>query len=145
MIRLYVVGILACVSLSACVAGGIPIPILNPQAPPQPASEVVDAAAIVPRDGAGAIVVTRDWQLRDRKCSYDISLDGRFVAGLRTGEQVTIYADPGARTVGVSIRNEGNCDAALAQVPLQVVASATTTIRVRADLSYDLKVEATTY
>ncbi|MCE3286379.1 MAG: hypothetical protein K0R70_2635, partial [Steroidobacteraceae bacterium] len=61
------------------------------------------------------------------------------------GEQVTIYADPGARTLGVSIRDEGSCDAALAHVPLQVVASATTTIRVRADLSYDLKVEATTY
>ncbi|MCE3285516.1 MAG: hypothetical protein K0R70_1772, partial [Steroidobacteraceae bacterium] len=115
--RLYVVGILSCLSVTGCVAGGIPIPILNPQAPPQPASEVVDAAAIVPRDGAGAIVVTRDWQLRDRKCSYDISLDGRFVAGLRTGEQVTIYADPGARTLGVSIRDEGSCEAALAHVP----------------------------
>ena len=105
----------------------------------------MNAAAVTPRDGAGAIVVARGMVLWDLGCTYDISLDGQAVAGLRTGEQVTIYADPGLRIVGVSIRSEGNCDPALAQVPVTVVPSATTKIRVVADAAYDLKIEATTY
>ena len=58
---------------------------------------------------------------------------------------MTIYADPGTRTLGVSIRPDGKCKPALAQVPLQVVANATTKIRIVADISYDLRIEATTY
>jgi hypothetical protein len=143
IVKLHVIGIL-CLSVTAC-APGIAVPVPTPSAPPKFASEVVNAAAVTPRDGAGAIFVTRDKQLRDTRCTYDISLDGQLVAGLRSGEQVTIYADPGRRIVGVSIRGEASCDPALAQVPVQVVASATTKIRVWADHSYDLRIEATTY
>ena len=67
------------------------------------------------------------------------------MAGLRNGQQVTFYADPGGRVVAVSIRPEEKCDAVIAQVPVKVVASATTMIRVVADVSYDLHVESTTY
>ena len=135
---------LLCLSVTACVAG-IPVPVPTPNAPPKSASEVMNQDALVPRDGAGAIVVSRDKSFLRWECIYDISLDGQGVAGLRTGEQVTIYADPGRRVVGVSIRNDADCDAALAEVPVQVVAGATTRIRVRADVSYDLRIEATTY
>jgi hypothetical protein len=143
--KLYVAGIL-CVSVTACTPV-IPIPMPIPGASPKvkPASEVMNAAAVTTRDGAGVIVVTRDKQLRDMGCTYDISLDGQLVAGLRNGEQVTLYADPGEQIVGVSIRRHGTCNPAIAQVPVQVVASATTKIRVRADAYYDLRIEATTY
>ena len=60
------------------------------------------------------------------------------MAGLRNGEQVTLYADPGGRSVVVSIRPEDSCDPVVAEVPVQVVASATTKIRIVADVSYDL-------
>ena len=142
--KLYVVGIL-CLSVTACRAG-IPIPIPGPKASPKPASEVVNTAALTPRDGAGAIIVARDKSRIWRKgCIYDISLDGNLMAGLRNEEQVTLYADPGGRTLGVSIRPEGTCEPAFAQVPVQVVASATTKIRIVADVSFDLRVESTTY
>jgi hypothetical protein len=136
--RRFVAGMLV-FSATACA---VPIPG-GPEA--TPATTITDTAAVTPRDGAGAIVVTRQKQLRDMGCTYDISLDDRLVAELRAGEQVTLYADPGQRIVGVSIRRDDRCEPAIARVPLQVVASATTRIRVRAGASYDLKIEATTY
>jgi hypothetical protein len=120
------------------------IPVLSPDGPPKPASEVMNSTAITPRDGAGAIFVVRDEVLRDMDCTYEISLDGQVVAGLRSGEQVTIYANPGGRALGVSIRPEKSCEPAVAQIPVQVVASATTKIRVKATARYDLRLEATT-
>ena len=139
--NLYLVGIFG-VLLTACMPA---IPILTPKGPPRPASEVVNSAALEPRDGAGVIDVTRVHSLLRMGCTYDIALDGETLAGLRNGEHVTIYADPGARTLSVRIRPEERCEFALAQVPVQVVAHATTTIRIVADASYALKIEATTY
>lgn len=139
-----IVGVLS-LALAACV-GAIPIPVPMPVGPtgPTPAAAVVETA-VTPRDGAGAIVVTRDRQLRRGKCSFDVALDGSPVATLRPGERVTLYADPGERRVAISAGREEGCDAAVAEVPLKVVASATTQVRVRSDAKYDLKVEATTY
>lgn len=140
--KLYlVVGVLG-VMVTACMPA---IPIVTPKGPPKRASEVANSAALEPRDGAGVIDVTRVYSVLRLRCTYNIALDGEFLAGLRTGEHVTIYADPGARTLSVSIRPEKNCEPALAQVPLQVVAHATTTVRIVADAKYDLKIEATTY
>ena len=136
-----IAGIL-CLSVTACIPG-ITVPISS--GPPKPTSDVANSAIVTPRDGAGAIVITRDAQLRDMKCTYDILLDGQHVAGLHTGEKVTLYADPGQRIVGVSIRREKKCEPAIAQFLVQVVASATTNVRVSTDMSYDLKIEATTY
>jgi hypothetical protein len=141
--KLFVVGIL-CLSVTACIPG-ITVPISS--GPPKPTSDVVNSGIVTPRDGAGAIVITREAQLRDMKCTYDILLDGQHVAGLHTGEKVTLYADPGQRIVGVSVRraDKDKCEPAIAQFLVQVVASATTNVRVSTDLSYDLKIEATTY
>ena len=130
-----------CLSLTACAS--LPIPFGSEV---KPASTVVNASAVTPRDGAGAIVVTRDWQFRDMGCIYDVVLDNDRVAELRAGEEVTVYPDPGKRMRGISIRpKDDDCEAALAQVPLEVVASATTKVRVRADGYYHLRVEATTF
>lgn len=137
----YLVGIFG-LSMTACMPG---IPILSPTSAPRPASEVVNSAALEPREGAGVIVVARDHSLMRMKCTYEIALDGQVLAGLRTGENVTIYADPGSRILAVAIRPDGECDAALAEVPVQVVANATTKVRIVADISYALRIEATTY
>jgi hypothetical protein len=142
--KLCVVGLLT-LAVSGCVPGvPIPIPLPGGPNPPKPASEVVQDA-VTPRDGAGAILVMRDKQLRERGCTYDIVLDGQTVAGLRSGEQVALYADPGNRIVGIRKGREKDCDAAVAELPLKVVANATTRVRVRSDSHYDLKVEATSY
>lgn len=135
---------------AACVAGlsligcaALPVPYGSEV---KPASNVVNEEAVKPRDGAGAVVVTRDWQFRDMGCIYDVVIDDSRVAELRPGEQVTVYPDPGKRMLGISVRpKEKGCEPALAQVPLNVVASATTKIRVRADGYYQLRVEATTF
>jgi hypothetical protein len=104
----------------------------------------MDPTAVTPRDGAGAIVITSRMVWLGRRCTYDIALDDRLVAGLRPYEHLTIYADPGQRVLAVSIRDEPGCDPAHAQIPLDVVAHATTKIRVGADGTYDLKVEVNT-
>lgn len=127
-----------CLSLTACAfpfGGEI-----------RPASNVVNPEAVTPREGAGAIVVTREWQLRDMDCIYDVVIDNDRVAELRTGEEVTVYPDPGKRVLGIMVRPEDDdCEAAIAQVPLQVVAYATTRVRVRAEGYYRLRIEATTF
>jgi invasion protein IalB len=108
-------------------------------------SDVMNAAAVTPRDGAGAIVVTRDKAWVGRGCTYDVALDDQTIAGLRTGEQVTLYADPGERIVAISIRGEGKCEPAVAQFAVEVVPHATKKVRVGANASYDLKVEVNSY
>ena len=106
----------------------------------------MDRDVLAPREGGGRHCGPQGQdQVLRKRCIYDISLDGQPVAGLRNGEQVTLYADPGGRVVAVSIRPDETCDTVIAQVPVKVVASTTTRIRVVADVSYDLHVESTTY
>lgn len=144
----HVVTILLGLSVAAC-APNIPVVVVSP-APgsarePKPAQDVMDPAAVTARDGAGAIVITsRKVRLLRNRCTYDVALDDRLVAGLRPGEQLTIYADPGQRVLAVSIRDSPGCDPAHAQVPLDVVAHATTKIRVGAAGTYDLNLEVNT-
>ncbi len=143
--KLYVAGIL-CLSVTGCMPGiPIPMPVSGAAPKVKPASEVMDAAAVTPREGAGVIVVTRDRRLLVKDCAFDISVDGELVAGLRTGEQVTIYADPGDRIVGVSIGRAGACDPATAEVAVHVVANSTKKVRVRSDGYYDLIIETSSY
>lgn len=138
--RQVVAGLLGLV-VAAC-APAVPLP--TPKGPAYTTAEDVVAAAVTPREGAGVIYVARVKVLHDLGCVYDIQLDGQNVAALRRGEQVTLYADPGRRLVGVSIRDTKGCEPALAHVPVEVVAHATTQILVSATNSYDLKIEATT-
>ena len=144
--KLVVIGIL-CLAVAACTpAPSISIPIPGPKDSPRLASELAKAAPVTPREGAGAILIVRDkTKVFRKKCTYEIALDGQPMAGLRNGEQVTLYADPGRRSIVVSIRPEESCDAVVAEVPVKVVASATTKIRIVADVSYDLHIESTTY
>lgn len=138
--KLYVVGI-ACLSVAACAT----LPMPGPPKTPKPPSVVHDIAAVTPHDGDGAIMVTRDYQLEGMSCIHDVFMDDHLVAQLRPGERVTMYANPGWRYVGVSIHAEGSCEAADARFPLQVVANATTKVRVKADAYHGLKIEATSY
>jgi hypothetical protein len=137
--------VLICVlSLAAC-APVVPLVVVTPDAgkagEPQPPSDVMNDAAVTPREGAGAIVISRPRVWLGKRCTYDIALDDQHIAGLRPGEQVTIYADPGERVIDVSIRDEGGCERANAQVPLEVIPHATNRIRLESDRYYDLKVE----
>jgi hypothetical protein len=135
-------------SVTAC-APVVPVLVITPDSEAQRdgrlPSEVMNTAAVTPRDGTGAIVVTRKKSLLADRCTYDVALDDQLVAGLRPGEQVTLYADPGTRIVAVSIRDEGSCDSVNAQVALKVIAHARNDIRVGPDPHYDLKVEVDTY
>jgi hypothetical protein len=142
--KLTFVGIL-CLSLSACFVPGVSVPVSTPQGPAHTASEIMDATAVTPREGAGVILVARGKILTGMKCTYDVAVDGKAVAGLRAAEHIAIYANPGPRLLSVSVRAAEDCKAAVAEVPVNVVAYATTRIRVTADLSYDLKLEATTH
>lgn len=143
-----VLAIFVGLSVAAC-APNVPMVVVSP-APssvldPKPAQDVMDTAAVTPRDGAGVIVITSRKVWLGSRCTYDVALDDRQVAGLRPHEQLTIYADPGQRVLAVSIRDSPGCDPVQAQIPLDVVAHAATKIRVGADGRHDLKVEVNTF
>jgi hypothetical protein len=142
-----IVAILAALAVAGCTPS-VPLLVVSP-APnsarePKPTQDVMDPVAVTPRDGAGAIVITRAQVWIGKRCTFDVALDDRLVAGLRPGEKLTIYAEPGQRVVDVSIRDEAGCDPAHAQVPLDVVAHATKKIRAGAGGNYDLKLEVNT-
>ena len=135
-------------SVAAC-SPSVPLVVIAPGAKAarelKPAAEVANAAAVTPRDGAGAIVISRKKKWFGSGCTIDVALDDQHVAGLRAGEQVTLYADPGERVIGVSVRDQGSCDPANAQVAVEVVAHATKEIQVGSDSYYDLKVEVNSF
>ena len=141
------VAILLCLSAAACTPG-FPLVVVSPA--PQsareakPAEDVIDADALVPRDGAGAIVITRKRTWGGTGCTFDVALDDRSVAGLRPGEQLTMYADPGARVVAIAVRDEAGCEPAHARIPLDVIGHTTSRMKVGADRKHDLKVEVDT-
>jgi hypothetical protein len=121
----------ACVLAIFLAACSLPFPGSTPVV--RPASKILNPAAVTPREGAGAILIARDKQLQGMGCVHEVSLDDKPVAELSNGEQVTLYAEPGDRIVGVSVRPEGKCEAATARFPLLVIARTTTKIRVQAD------------
>ena len=141
------------VSLVLALAGCAPtVPVLifspapdeAPQAPPP--SQVMNELAVSPRDGTGAVVVTsRGTSWPARGCTVDVALDDELVAGLRPGEQVVLFAEPGQRTVSMSVRDEDACSPVSAQVPLYIVEHTTQKIDVGPDSRHDLKVEVDTY
>lgn len=128
----------------------VPLLVWEPDAEPtpesRPASEIADERAVTPRFGAGAIIVTS--QERERLaegCTFDVVLDEQLVAGLRPGEQVVIFADPGQRVLSFSVRDEASCNSASAHVAVEVVAHTTQKIHLGSDTRYDLKVEVDSY
>jgi hypothetical protein len=141
----YVAALIIALSAVACTPY-FPIVVVNMDSgEPTPATEVMSESDVKPRDGAGAILITRPSAWLDMRCTYDIVLDDKHVAGLRNGEQLAIYADPGERVLGISIRDEGGCEPASTQVPLKVIASATNRVRIESDVRYDLKVVVNTF
>lgn len=136
-------------ALSGC-APTVPIIIWEPgaESPPQlpPPSEVMNERAVTPRYGTGAIIVTskeKSWFTEG--CTFDVALDDELVAGLRPGEQVVLFADPGRRVISLSVRDEASCDPASAQVAVEVVAHTTQKVRLGSSARYDLKVEVDSY
>lgn len=132
------------VALCAAVAGCATTPVPSDSATAQPATSIVDPAATTPRAGAGAILVTRDTGMLGMACTFDVMIDGQRVAGLRKGEQVTLYADPGERILSVQAR-EGICGGGLTQIAVQVVADTTKKVRVGMDHGWDIKLEPSAY
>ena len=129
-------------AITACTPS-IPILVYAPggDAVPEtrPASEIMNERAVTPRHGTGAVIVRSDersWL--HPGCTFDIALDDQLVAALRPGEQVVLFADPGQRTIGFSVRDEASCAPAGAQVALDIVAHTTQKIQVGSDRNYDL-------
>lgn len=144
-----VLWVIAMLALAGC-APTIPVLVVSPGPEPGtqflPPSEVVDERAVRPRDGTGAIVVTTQARAGSASgCIVDVALDSDLVAGLRPGEQVVLFAEPGQRTVSLSVRDEAACRPASAQVALDVVEHTTQRIDVGSDSRHDLRVEAHTY
>lgn len=131
-------------SVAAC-APAVPVLVVAPR--PEisevatTASQVANAAAVAPRDGTGAIVVARERQWTGTSCTYDVALDDQHVAGLRPGEQVTLYAEPGRRAIRISVRGEEHCDPSIVEFALPVIEHTTQKVRVRGTARSALKVE----
>jgi hypothetical protein len=141
------------VFLGLAIAGCAPsVPVLvyapggDAEPEPRQASDIMNEHAVTPRDGAGAVIVTSDlksWMAPG--CTFDIALDDQLVAALRPGEQVVVFAEPGQRIIGFSVRDEASCDPAGAKVALEIVAHTTQKVLIGSDSNYDLKIEADTW
>lgn len=143
-----IAGILG-LALTGC-SPTVPVMIWEPDKespqPSLPPSAVVNERAVTPRDGTGAIIVSsKENSLFTEGCTLDVALDDQLVAGLRPGEQVVLFADPGQRIISVSVRDEASCDPASAQVAVEVVAHTTQKIQLGSSARYDLKVEVDPY
>lgn len=140
----FVAGVLA-LALTGC-SPAAPVMIWEPDKespqPSLPPSAVMNERAITPRDGTGAIIVTSK---ESKGCTLDVALDDQLVAGLRSGEQVVLFADPGQRVISFSVRDEASCNPASAQVAVEVVAHTTQKIQLGSSARYDLKVEVDPY
>lgn len=137
------------VALTGCTPS-VPILVFAPggESEPvsRPASEIMDKRAVTPRHGTGAVIVRSDdksWLAPG--CTFDVALDDQLVAALRPGERVVLFAEPGRRLIGFSVRDEASCAPAGAQVALEIVEHTTQKIKVGSDKNYDLKVVADTY
>jgi hypothetical protein len=138
-----------CLMLAGC-APAIPVLILAPDPQPvptpSPASEIVNEDVVTPREGTGAIVVTGEGRISSKgDCTLEVALDDQLVAGIRPGERVVLFAEPGTRVVSLNVRDEGSCVPASAQVALDIVAHTTQRIQAGSDSRYDLKVELDSY
>lgn len=135
-------------SLAAC-APAVPVLVVTPrQDIPELAttsSQVENAAVVTPREGTGAVVVARERQWTGTGCTYDVALDDQHVAGLRPGEQVTLYAEPGRRSIRISARGEEHCDPSIVEFALPVIEHTTQKVRVRRAAGSGLKVEVDPY
>ena len=135
-------------ALTGC-APAMPVLVLSldPEpVPPSPASEIMNEEAVTPRAGTGAIIVTGDGRISSEgDCTLEVALDDQLVAGLRPGERVVLFAEPGTRVVSLNVRDEGSCVPASAQVALDIVAHTTQRIQAGSDSRYDLKVELDSY
>ena len=136
-------------ALTGC-APAVPVMIWEPgqESPSQspPPSQVMNERAVTPRQGAGAIIVTSSEKgLFAEGCTFDVALDDELVAGLRPGEQVVLFADPGQRVISLSVRDEASCDPASAELAVKVVAHTTQKIELGSGPRHDLKVEVDSY
>lgn len=130
-------------ALAGC-APSVPLLVFKPGGAPEPrpASQVMDEDAITPRSGTGAISVTTEepgWF--GEACTFDVALDGRLVAGLRPGERVILYAEPGRRVISLSVRDEASCTPASKRIALQIVEHTTQEILVGSNARRALEVE----
>ncbi len=127
------------------IAVMIPVPGGEPRAP-RPPAEVMNEAAVTPRYGAGAITVSaEDRRWFARGCMLDVLLDGQPVAGLRPGQQVTLYAEPGRRVLSFNVRDEGSCEPGTASVAMQSVEHSTQQVRLVTSAVRVLTVEVNPY
>jgi hypothetical protein len=113
---------------------------------PRPASEIMSESAVTPRYGTGAIVVTSKERSRySAGCTINVALDHQLVAGLRPGEQVTLFPEPGQRVISFSTRDEPSCDPASTQVVMDIVAHTTQKVRIGSGTDQALKIEVDPY
>lgn len=140
---------IAVLALAGC-APRIPLLVVAPGSDsarePRPASEIMNDAAVTPRYGAGAIVVASRKKSRFAKgCTLDVALDDQQVAGLRPGEQVVVFAEPGRRVIDLRVRDEGTCERETARVAVDVVAHSTQQIEVDSHARNGVKAELAPY
>ena len=103
-------------------------------------TDVLDAAVVTPRAGAGQIVVTRDTGALGSACTFDLLVDGGRVGGLKAGEQLALYVDPGEHIVGV-VGRESMCGGGVAQVEVTIAADQRKGLGVGMSQGWDILIE----
>lgn len=67
----------------------------------RPADAVVPYSMTKPTVGSGTLTVRRDLGFLGKGCDHVVRIDGKFIAQLNTGQQVTLYPPLGEHSIEV--------------------------------------------
>lgn len=125
------------VMLTACAT--------SPQSTAQarPTKNILDSAAITPKDGAARLIVKRDPGFVGSACAIRVLIDGRPLAELAPGEVVTAFLTPSEYIVGAI--STGVCGGGDAEASAVLRAGQLKTFRISIDEGMSIRIGPTAY
>ena len=106
-----------------------------------PTRDVLDATLTTQRDGTGKVLIKRDLGTVGSACAIRVSVNGKPLANLRTGQIVIAYVEPGEYILGAS--STGICGGGDAESPLRLGIGETKTYRVSIDQGASIRLGPT--
>ena len=106
-----------------------------------PPARVLSTDYITQRAGTCLVVVKRDSGFGGSACSSRVFVDGQAVAGLATGEKVSLYVTPGEHIIGAN--PNGICGGGLSEVSIVAHIDRPSILRIRYGSNGDYSIQPT--
>lgn len=103
--------------------------------------DVLDAELTTQRDGTGRVLIKRDVGSVGSACAIRVSVNGKPLANLRTGQIVTAYIEPGEYILRAS--STGICGGGDSEALLRLGIGETRTYRISIDQGASIRIGPT--